>query len=438
MNRVRTEDEEHDDTGETGTGRDMALGAAFAGARAGAAATRVVLAPVRLAARAPIVSSVLQRAGARLSSESQAARRQIETTATELLEAPELERTVDRVLAGPLPDSVAHSIGEHRVAERVAAGVLTTADLEAAVAAALDNERTQRIVEQVVDSAGLERIVVQVLESHLTVEVTERVLRSPEIQKLIERVAASPEIRAALTHQTSSLAGEVVGGVRHRLERLDDAAERTIHRWLHRSPAASTGTDAYGGLLIRAVAFGIDIAIAGLITFVTIALLSLVGSLVGEDCVRAGGRGIHRRQLDAGGRSLPRVLLDGSRADARDAAHAPARDGRPRQSPESRPISAPPVRAPAGHRADVRRLPSGPGKPARKGLRSHCQHHRRDDRGTGNLPDGLDRHRARPRRAGGNGVADDAHVLRAGTRASATGRCARACGSTWGRSASRL
>ncbi len=108
-------------------------------------------------------------------------------------------------------------------------------------------------------------------------------MRSPELQQLIERIAASPEIRAALTQQTSSLAGEMVGGVRHRTERLDDAAERTVHRWFRRPLAQSAGTVAYGGLLTRAVAFGIDICIAGLIAFVTLGLLSLVGSLVGEE-----------------------------------------------------------------------------------------------------------------------------------------------------------
>src|SRR5687768_17341430 len=43
--------------------RDVALGAAFAGIRAGAAAGRVALLPGRVAVRAPVVGHSLRRAG---------------------------------------------------------------------------------------------------------------------------------------------------------------------------------------------------------------------------------------------------------------------------------------------------------------------------------------------------------------------------------------
>jgi len=41
-------------------------------------------------------------------------------------------------------------------------------------------------------------------------------------------------VRTALVNQSSSLAGELADGLRHRAERLDDAAERTVRRWLRR------------------------------------------------------------------------------------------------------------------------------------------------------------------------------------------------------------
>jgi len=67
----------------------------------------------------------------------------------------------------------------------------------------------------------------------------DRILRSPEMRTVLEYVATSPEVRRALTQQSSSLAGDMVGGVRTRSESLDDAAERRIRSWLRRPRPAS-------------------------------------------------------------------------------------------------------------------------------------------------------------------------------------------------------
>jgi hypothetical protein len=53
-------------------------------------------------------------------------------------------------------------------------------------------------------------------------------------------VATSPELRRAMTEQSSSLAEEMVGGLRDRTESLDGAAETTIRGWLRR-PRPTTG-----------------------------------------------------------------------------------------------------------------------------------------------------------------------------------------------------
>jgi hypothetical protein len=118
------------------------------------------------------------------------------------------EEAVDWLLAGRLPDAVARSAIEHHVAERIADELAATVNLEAAVTAALDHETTQRLVQAV--------------------------LASPAMQQTIEHVAASPEVRAAMTSQGTTLAGEMVEGVRTRAETLDDAAERTVRGWLRR------------------------------------------------------------------------------------------------------------------------------------------------------------------------------------------------------------
>ena len=118
------------------------------------------------------------------------------------------EEAIDWMLAGRLPDAVARSAIEHQVAERIAEELAQQVDLEVAVTAALDSETTSRIVQAV--------------------------LTSPAMQRTIEYVASSPEVRAALTAQSSSLAEEMVSGVRTRAETFDDVAERTVRGWLRR------------------------------------------------------------------------------------------------------------------------------------------------------------------------------------------------------------
>jgi hypothetical protein len=170
-------------------------------------ATRVAIAPLRFAA---------------------------ETLTAWVLAAPELQRAIDRALAGPLTDAVARSISEHKVAERVASQMLAQLDVGRIVDAVLDDERTELALERALASPGLERLVVRVLESRLLDDVTERVIVSPEFQRVVEHVASSPEVLAAVSHHTETLAEEMVADVRRRSQRVDDIAERTVRSWLRR------------------------------------------------------------------------------------------------------------------------------------------------------------------------------------------------------------
>ena len=174
---------------------DVALGLVVAGARAG----HVALAPLRLAARAPVVGAPLRYAGDSLALDGSAARVRIEAIVVEQLSRPEVEWTIDRI-----------------------------------VAAVLDDERTERVMERALASPGLERLIVRILESRLVDELTERVLASPELQRVVSHVASSPEVMDALSHQTETLADEVVTDVRQRAQRVDDLAERTVRGWLRR------------------------------------------------------------------------------------------------------------------------------------------------------------------------------------------------------------
>jgi uncharacterized RDD family membrane protein YckC len=227
--------------------QDIVLGIVVTGARAGVRAGRLVLLPVRVATRTPLVGTAMRRAEEGLASEGAAARararRQLETAGSE---------------------------------------ALADADLEDAIAAALEHERTQRYARRVLASPGLERLASEAAESRLTAQVTDRVLHSPEMQRMIEEVAASPAVRAALARQTTSLGEEVMAGVRGRTESFDAAAERRVREWLRRPPRSRAAPSFYGGLWTRAAALAIDLLLANLIALTGAALAGLVASMVGE------------------------------------------------------------------------------------------------------------------------------------------------------------
>jgi hypothetical protein len=194
--------------------RDVALGLAVGGVRAGLAAGKVALLPVRLAARTPGVRAPLRRIGEDLAHQGALARArarvQVEAAVQELLTAPEIERALDRVLAGSLTDAVARSIAEHRVVERVALQIIATTDVDRVVASVLDHEQTLRAVD--------------------------RVLSSREMDRVVEYIATSPRVLEAVSTHTQTLADEMVTNVRGRTHTVDDVAERTVRSWLRRPP----------------------------------------------------------------------------------------------------------------------------------------------------------------------------------------------------------
>ena len=219
-------------------GRDVALGLAAGGVRTGLAAARVAFLPARVAMRAPLVGPPLNRVARDLAHQGALVRARgrvkLELAAADVLAAPELERSVDRLLAGTLTDAVARSLSAHRVVERVAAQLVENADLDRLVGAVLDHELTERAVDRALASPGLERLVVRVLESRLVDDITEQVLRSPEMDRVVEHIATSPQVIAAVTQHTQTLAEEVVDDVRRRTQTFDDVAERTVRGWIRR------------------------------------------------------------------------------------------------------------------------------------------------------------------------------------------------------------
>jgi hypothetical protein len=179
----------------------LTVGAAVSVFRAGVAVGRLGLAPVRVAARAPILGAAL--------SELEAQGRRTREEATD-----QLVQVLDRVLAGPLTEAVARSLIEQRVVERVVAEVTSRMD--------------------VADAIG------DALESPVVIQITERFLASVEMQSAVAHIAATPELRQALREQSSGLAGEMVTGIRRRSEAMDETAERTVRGWWRRPRPRTT------------------------------------------------------------------------------------------------------------------------------------------------------------------------------------------------------
>lgn len=270
-------------------GRDVVMGLAVRTGRIGATTGRLVLVPVRAVGRSPIAASFRGRADGLAETGRSAgidARRRLETVAVEVLATPEAEQVVDGVLAGALPEAIARSLVEHRVIERVVIEALASADLEAAVVSARETERTERVVAQVLASPALERALADALESQLTLDFTDRLVHSPAFKLALTNVLSSPEVRAALTGQSKSLAEEMAIGLRHRVYRLDDTAERDPRRWFHRPSRTQVGAAGgaspvpYGGFATRGVALTVDAALAAVISLTGTAVVGLVGSLV--------------------------------------------------------------------------------------------------------------------------------------------------------------
>ncbi|MFL5827602.1 MAG: hypothetical protein ACJ76V_13845 [Thermoleophilaceae bacterium] len=214
--------------------RDVILGLAVAGSRAGLAAARAALLPARILARTPAMDGALNRVAAQGKRTRDEARRLAEATAQDVLASPELGRMVDQALAGRLTDSIAGSLAEHRVIERIAAQMAASGELERALTAALEHEITQQLVDEILASPGFERLLVQVIDSRVLLEITDRVLLSAEMQRMLDHLVSSPEVRRALAEQTQGMAEEMAAGVRRRTGTIDDLAERTVRGWLRR------------------------------------------------------------------------------------------------------------------------------------------------------------------------------------------------------------
>jgi uncharacterized RDD family membrane protein YckC len=250
------------------TGRSLVLGTVV---KIGTATGKVALLPFRAAARTPVVRDRTERLAETGREVTTGARHRLEDAAVDMLATPDAERTIDRALAGPLPETVARSAIQHRVLQRVIGEMLATADRTATITPADEDEGTEELVQQALASPALERLMADLAESTLTVQLMDQLTRSPAFHRALRNVLSSPEMRAALTEQTTGFAGEMRDAVRRRAIHVDEGAGRHP-----REPGV------YAGLATRAIALVVDALLISLIFLLGGALVSLVASLFGK------------------------------------------------------------------------------------------------------------------------------------------------------------
>jgi uncharacterized RDD family membrane protein YckC len=123
----------------------------------------------------------------------------------------------------------------------------------------VEQNAVQRAIEQALSSQEVEDAIRRALDSDVADHVWAEILASPKAQMLVERIAEAPEVRAAITQQGVGLITDIGRRLTTITERLDDAAEKVVHRLL-RSREHEAETNQVG-LVTRAVAGAIDVAL---------------------------------------------------------------------------------------------------------------------------------------------------------------------------------
>jgi uncharacterized RDD family membrane protein YckC len=190
----------------------------------------------------------------------------------------EVERAIDAVLAGPIPETVARSAVRHRVVERVLAAALE-ASPQRAPGPGVDVAEIERALERALGSPGVQRALNDALDSKVTEELALRTARSAAFRQVLREVLSSAELRSALVQQTAGFGTELAASLRRGTRGLDDSTQSAVRRLLGR-PAAEVSR--FGGLFTRGVALVTDAAFVQLAFLVVAASVGLVLALVGN------------------------------------------------------------------------------------------------------------------------------------------------------------
>ncbi len=157
---------------------------------------------------------------------------------------PIAEDAIERSLAGPLPETLARSLVEHRVVERVVGELLASPEFRASLVAALEHEHAEELTTTILSSEALERLLADAL--------------------------SSPAVQGALARQTATMGERIVEAVRTSASRGDVAVDRAVRRRDGR---------AWPGMCTRGLGLVVDALVVHVLFLTIVGTVALVASL---------------------------------------------------------------------------------------------------------------------------------------------------------------
>jgi uncharacterized RDD family membrane protein YckC len=163
---------------------------------------------------------------------------------------------------------------EDAAEEAIVRALRSPAVERAIVRVLVEQNAVQRALEQALSSDEVADAIVRALDTEVADQVWRELLAGPKVQMLVERIAEAPEVRAAITQQGMGLVTDIGRRLTLITEALDDALERVAHRVIGR-PGHEAETNQVG-LVTRAVAGAIDLALVGLVLSIGFGVLASV------------------------------------------------------------------------------------------------------------------------------------------------------------------
>jgi uncharacterized RDD family membrane protein YckC len=151
---------------------------------------------------------------------------------------------------------------EDATEEAIVRALRSPAVERAIVRVIVEQNAVQSALEEALTSKEIEDAIVKAIDSEVADHVWAEILASRKAQMLVERIAEAPEVRAAIAQQGVGLITDIGRRLTRITERLDDAAEKFLHRLLRR-PGHEDETNEVG-LVTRAVAGAIDLGLISL------------------------------------------------------------------------------------------------------------------------------------------------------------------------------
>jgi uncharacterized RDD family membrane protein YckC len=165
-------------------------------------------------------------------------------------------------------------------AEETIVRAIESEAVEHALARVLEGPALEQAVARALESPAVERALTEAIDSEMIDRVWQRLLASDEAQQLVEWIAEAPEVRSALASQGIGFGEDVGMQASRATRRLDGLAELVARRLLFRR--RREGRTNCAGVVTRALAVVLDVALLNGIFLATSGLLGLLAGALGD------------------------------------------------------------------------------------------------------------------------------------------------------------